>query len=81
MLYERIRKSQDPQREKALNPYGLVVPWKDRSAKTRHFWETAIKEALESMGIIGDEVHNLFISNTPAANELVDSSESIFDDS
>ena len=80
MIYARIRKSQDPQRDKAMNPMGLVIPWDDRSAKTRHFWETVVREALESMGIIGDTAHELIISQIPARLELDRDRESIFED-
>jgi len=81
MLYDRIRKSQDPQRDKALNAMGLVLPWQDRSAKTRHFWEAAVKKTLEDMGVIGDgSVENLVIGTVPARLELDRDVESIFEE-
>lgn len=67
MIYDRLRKSPDPAREKALNPYGLVLPFDERSSQVKHFWETVCKEALEGMGIIGrGSVHDLRIRTKPA---------------
>lgn len=67
MIYDRLRKSSDPAREQALNPYGLVLPFGERSTATKHFWETVCKEALEGMGIIGSgSVHDLRIRTKPA---------------
>lgn len=71
-IYRRLQASQDQARSKALNEMGLVIRWEDRSAKTRHFWETAIREALQDMSIIGDEVRDLHIHARPAALELED---------
>lgn len=80
MLYTELQKSQDRQLEKAMNPMALVLPWDKRSAKTRHFWETMVKKALEDMGIIGDTAHGLIISHVPASRELERDTESIFED-
>jgi hypothetical protein len=67
MIYDRLCKSSDPAREKALNPYGLVLPFEQRSAAVRNVWETVCKEALEGMGIIGSgSVHGLRIRTKPA---------------
>lgn len=67
MIYDRLRKSSDSAREKALNPYGLVLPFEQRSAAVRNVWEKVCKEALESMGIIGSgSVHDLRIRTKPA---------------
>lgn len=73
MIYDRLRKSSDPATEKALNPYGLVLPFSDRSAAVRNVWETVVKQALENMGIIGfGTAHDLHIHTKPAALELED---------
>jgi hypothetical protein len=67
MVYDRLRKSSDPAREKALNPFGLVLSFDERSVSVKTFWETVCKEALEGMGIIGSgSVHNLRIRTEPA---------------
>lgn len=67
MIYDRLRKSSDPAREKALNPFGLVLQFEERSVSVKTFWETVCKEALEGMGIIGSgSVHNLRIRTKPA---------------
>ena len=72
MLYRQLQKSPDPARTKALNEFGLVLPWEQRSAAVRNVWEMAVREALESMGVIGDEVRDLHVYNRPAALELQD---------
>lgn len=72
MIYRRMQKSGDPARTKALNEFGLVLPWEQRSAAVRNVWETAVREALEGMGIIGDEVRDLHLYTKPAAVELED---------
>lgn len=78
MVYDRLRKSSDPATEKALNPYGLALPFSDRSAAVRNVWETVVKQALENMGIIGSgTAHDLHIHTKPAALEL-EESDSIF---
>ncbi len=73
MIYRQLQKSPDSARSKAMNEVGLVLPWEQRSAAVRNFWETAVRQALESMGIIGDSVRDLRIYNKPAALELHDS--------
>jgi|GEM_PF-3044477 len=79
MIYDRLRKSADPAREKALNPYGLVLPFEQRSAAVRNVWETVCKEALEGMGIIASGVVNgLRVRTKPAADELPNDEEAIF---
>jgi hypothetical protein len=79
MIYDRLRKSPDPAREKALNPYGLVLPFEQRSASFRFVWETVCKEALLSMGIIGSgSVNGLRVRTKPAADELPNDEEAIF---
>jgi len=72
MLYRQLQKSADPVRSKALNEFGLVIRWEERSAAVRNFWEAAMLEALKSMGIIGDSVRDLHVYNRPAALELQD---------
>jgi hypothetical protein len=79
MIYQRLQKSADPALEKALNPLGLVLPFEERSAAVRNVWETACKEALEGMGIIGSgSMHELRIRKKPAADELAGDRDSIF---
>jgi hypothetical protein len=71
-IYRQLQRSQDPSRTKAMNEFGLVLPWEQRSAAVRNVWEAACLAALESMGIIGDEVRDLRIYTKPAALELED---------
>jgi hypothetical protein len=78
MLYDRLRRRLgDDVADKALSPFGMVLPYEQRSAAVRHWWETLVRESLESMGVIGDSVSNLHINTTPAADEL--STDDIFD--
>jgi hypothetical protein len=71
MLYDRLRKRLgDDVADKALNPLGMALPYEQRSAAVRHWWETLVKDTLTSMGVIGDSVTDLHISTTPAANEM-----------
>ena len=72
MIYRQLQRSPDPARTKALNEFGLVLPWEQRSATVRNVWETAVREALEGMGIIGDGLRDLRIHHKPAALELQD---------
>jgi len=77
MLYDRLRKRIGSDvADKALNPLGMVLPYEQRSAAVRHWWETLVKDTLTSMGVIGDNARDLHIHTTPAADEL--SSDSIF---
>jgi hypothetical protein len=77
MLYQHLRKRlSDDVADKALNPFGMVLPYEQRSAAVRHWWETLVKDTLEDMGVIGDNARDLHIHTTPAADEL--SSDSIF---
>lgn len=71
-IYKQLQKSPDPARTKALNEFGLVLPWEQRSAAVRNVWETAVRQALESIAVIGDEVRELHIYTKPAALELGD---------
>lgn len=78
MIYRQLQKNGDPTRTKALDECGLVLPWDQRSAKVRHVWESAVRSALDSMGITGDgKIDGLRIYTTPAAAELADE-ESVF---
>jgi hypothetical protein len=71
MLYDRLRQRLGTDvADKALNPFGMVLPYEQRSAQVRHWWETLVKDTLESMGIIGDNARDLHIHSTPAADEL-----------
>jgi len=71
MLYDRLRKRLGTDvADKALNPLGMVLPYEQRSAAVRHFWETLVKDTLESMAIIGNNARDLHIHSTPAAAEL-----------
>jgi hypothetical protein len=71
MLYDRLRKRIGSDvADKALNPLGMVLPYEQRSAAVRHWWESLVKDTLTSMGVIGDSVSNLHIHSTPAADEL-----------
>ena len=72
MLYKQLQKSHDPALTKALNEFGLVLPWEQRSAAVRNVWETVVRQALENMAIIGDTAHELRIYNRPAALDLQD---------
>ena len=77
MLYDRLRQRiGDAVANKALNPFGMVLPYEQRSAAVRHWWETLAKDTLEGMGVIGDSVRDLHIHTTPAAGEMP--SDSIF---
>jgi hypothetical protein len=68
MLYDRLRKRIGGDvADKALNPFGMALPWEQRSPQVRHWWETLVKDTLTSMGVIGDSVSNLHIHSTPAA--------------
>lgn len=78
MLYDRLRKRQGTDvADKALNPFGMVLPYEQRSAQVRHWWETLVKDTLTDMAIIGDNARGLHIHSTPAAREL--STDDIFD--
>lgn len=78
MLYRQLQRCSDPALVKALNPNGLVLPFDARSAAVRHIWETAVKNALENMGITGSgSARDLHIRMKPAALEL-EESDSIF---
>jgi hypothetical protein len=78
MLYDRLRKRIGSDvADKALNQFGMVLPYEQRSAQVRHWWETLVKDTLTSMGVIGDSVSDLHINTTPAAREL--STDDIFD--
>jgi hypothetical protein len=72
MLYKALQRSHDPAITKALNECGLVLPWEQRSAAVRNVWETAVRQALENMAIIGDTAHELRIYHRPAALDLQD---------
>lgn len=72
MLYKALQRSQDLARTKALSEFGLVLPWEQRSAAVRNVWETAVRQALESMAIIGDTAHELRIYHRPAALDFQD---------
>jgi hypothetical protein len=73
MIYRQLQKCSDPALEKALNPFGLVLPYEARSAAVRNCWETVVKNALEGMGIIGSgSARDLHIRTKPAALELED---------
>jgi hypothetical protein len=77
-LYQHLRtRLGDDVADKALSPFGMVLPWDERPAAVRHWWESLVKDTLESMGVIGDSVSNLHINTTPAAAEL--STDDIFD--
>ena len=77
MLYDRLRKRRGTDvADKALNPFGMVLPYEQRSTAVRHWWETLVKDTLESMGVIGDNARDLHIHSTPAADEMP--SDSIF---
>jgi hypothetical protein len=77
MLYDRLRKRiGDDVADKALSPFGMVLPYEQRSAQVRHWWESLVKDTLTSMGVIGDNVRDLHINTTPAASEMP--SDSIF---
>jgi len=71
-IYRQLQRSADPARTKALNEFGLVLPWDQRSAAVRNVWETAVCEALKSMAVIGDSVDDLRIYYRPAALEFED---------
>jgi hypothetical protein len=76
-LYQRLRKRLgDDVADKALNPFGMALPYEQRSAAVRHWWESLMKDTLTSMGVIGDSVRDLRINTTPAADEMP--SDSIF---
>jgi hypothetical protein len=78
MLYQRLRQRLgDDVADKALSPFGMVLPYEQRSVAVRHWWETLVKDTLTSTGIIGDSVRDLRIHTTPAAREL--STDDIFD--
>jgi lauroyl/myristoyl acyltransferase len=72
MLYRQLQRSSDPARTNALNEFGLVLPWEQRSAAVRNVWESVVRQALESMAVIGDGVRDLRIYTKPAALELED---------
>jgi hypothetical protein len=77
MLYQHLRQRiGDDVADQALNPFGMVLPYEQRSAAVRHWWETLVKDTLTSMGVIGDSVSRLHIHTTPAASEMP--SDSIF---
>jgi hypothetical protein len=77
MLYDRLRQRiGDDVADKALNPFGMALPYEQRSAQVRHWWETLAKDTLESISVIGDSVSDLHLNTTPAARELP--SDSLF---
>jgi hypothetical protein len=79
MIYDQLRKCADPALDKALNPWGLVLPYEQRSAAVRHVWESAVKNALENMGILGSgSARELHIRHKPAAEELDPDDDAIF---
>jgi hypothetical protein len=78
MLYDRLRTRLGTDvADQALSPFGMVLPYEQRSAAVRHWWETLVKDTLTSMGVIGDNARGLHIHSTPAAREL--STDDIFD--
>lgn len=71
MLYDRLRRRIGTDvADKALNPFGMVLPYEQRSAVVRHWWETLVKDTLTDMGIIGDNARGLHNHTKPAADEL-----------
>lgn len=77
ILYDHLRRRIGSDvADKAFNPFGMVLPYEQRSAQVRHWWETVVKDTLEDMGIIGDNACDLHIHTKPAADEL--SGDSIF---
>jgi hypothetical protein len=70
-LYDRLRQRLgDDVADQALNPFGMALPYEQRSAQVRHWWETLVKDTLTDMGVIGNNARDLRIHTTPAAAEL-----------